>query len=357
MRPWSTSRSPPQVAASPATAGLSRRVGDGTFGSMAAESTESVLRVASPRGFCAGVSYAIDIVDLVLDHYGPPVWVRHEIVHNRHVVERLRGRGAIFVDDLADVPEGSRVIFSAHGVSPAVRAEADARRLDVIDATCPLVTKVHLQARRFARDDYDILLIGHRGHVEVEGTLGQAPDRSHLVETVGDVDRVEVRDPDRVAIVTQTTLSVDDTREIVAAIRRRFPNVRVQTKDDICYATQNRQTAVKELAERSDLVLVIGSPTSSNANRLVEVARGKGARAFLIESAGDLDPAALEGVRRIGLTSGASTPEELVREIVETLTGAGRSVESLVTAEENVTFPLPRGLRPIARARSAGSSP
>ena len=308
--------------------------------------------LASPRGFCAGVTYAIDIVDLVLDHYGPPVWVRHEIVHNRRVVERLRERGAIFVDDLAEVPEGSPLIFSAHGVSPAVRAEAEARNLEVIDATCPLVTKVHLQSRRFARDGYEILLIGHRGHVEVEGTLGQAPERSHLIETVEDVERVQVRDPDRLAIVTQTTLSVDDTREIVAAIRRRFPKVRVQTKDDICYATQNRQTAVKELAARSDLVLVIGSSTSSNANRLVEVARGNGARCFLVENLAELEPAALEGVRRIGITAGASTPEVLVEEIIGALTGGGRSVESLVTTEEDVSFPLPRGLRPLAAARS-----
>ena len=311
-----------------------------------------MLVLASPRGFCAGVTYAIDIVDLVLDHYGPPVWVRHEIVHNRRVVERLRERGAVFVDDLAEVPEGSPLIFSAHGVSPAVRAEAEARNLEVIDATCPLVTKVHLQSRRFARDGYDILLIGHRGHVEVEGTLGQAPERSHLIETVEDVERVQVRDPDRLAIVTQTTLSVDDTREIVAAIRRRFPKVRVQTKDDICYATQNRQTAVKELAARSDLVLVIGSSTSSNANRLVEVARGNGARCFLVENLAELEPAALDGVRRIGITAGASTPEVLVEEIIGALTGGGRSVESLVTTEEDVSFPLPRGLRPLAAARS-----
>ena len=311
-----------------------------------------MLVLASPRGFCAGVTYAIDIVDLVLDHYGPPVWVRHEIVHNRRVVERLRERGAVFVDDLAEVPEGSPLIFSAHGVSPAVRAEAEARNLEVIDATCPLVTKVHLQSRRFARDGYDILLIGHRGHVEVEGTLGQAPERSHLIETVEDVERVQVRDPDRLAIVTQTTLSVDDTREIVAAIRRRFPKVRVQTKDDICYATQNRQTAVKELAARSDLVLVIGSSTSSNANRLVEVARGNGVRCFLVENLAELEPAALDGVRRIGITAGASTPEVLVEEIIGALTGGGRSVESLVTTEEDVSFPLPRGLRPLAAARS-----
>jgi len=234
---------------------------------------EKSILVASPRGFCAGVSYAIEIVDLVLSRYGAPVYVRHEIVHNRHVVESLRERGAQFVDDLADVPRGSLLIFSAHGVSPAVRAAARERELRVIDATCPLVTKVHLEALRFARDGYEILVVGHRGHVEVEGTLGHAPDEMHLIETVADVDKVEIADPERIGVVTQTTLSVDDTRAIIDAIRRRFPQARTPRKDDICYATQNRQTAVKELARQSDLVLVIGSPTSSNANRLVEVAR------------------------------------------------------------------------------------
>ena len=312
-----------------------------------AEGPRAVL-VASPRGFCAGVSYAIEIVDLVLDHYGPPVWVRHEIVHNRHVVERLRARGAIFVDDLLAVPEGSVLVFSAHGVSPAVREEAKRRNLRVIDATCPLVTKVHLEALRFARDGYDILLVGHRGHVEVEGTLGHAPDRIRLVETVEDVGRVNVRDPERVAVVTQTTLSVDDTRAIVEAIRRRFPNAHTPKKDDICYATQNRQSAVKALAERSDLVLVIGSPTSSNANRLVEVARSQGTPAFLIESASDVDAAAL-GARRIGLTAGASTPETLVQETIAALTAGEGEAHELVTTRENVTFPLPRELRTLSR--------
>jgi 4-hydroxy-3-methylbut-2-enyl diphosphate reductase len=235
--------------------------------------------VASPRGFCAGVSYAIDIVDRVLDEFGPPVYVRHEIVHNRHVVDDLRARGAHFVEDLSTVPQQSLLIFSAHGVSPAVRDEARRRDLRIIDATCPLVTKVHLEVLRFAREDYDIVLIGHRGHVEVDGTLGHAPDKIHLVETVADVEDIELRNPDRVAVVTQTTLSVDDTREIVEAVRRRFPAVRTPSKDDICYATQNRQIAVKALAAASDLVLVIGSPTSSNANRLVEVAHREGTRA------------------------------------------------------------------------------
>jgi 4-hydroxy-3-methylbut-2-enyl diphosphate reductase len=312
---------------------------------MAPASAPAIL-VASPRGFCAGVSYAIEIVDLVLERYGPPVYVRHEIVHNRHVVEALRAAGARFVDHLSSVPPGSLLIFSAHGVSPVVREEARARGLRVIDATCPLVTKVHLEALRYAREDYEILLVGHRGHVEVEGTLGHAPDRMQLIETVDDVDRVQVRDPERVAVVTQTTLSVDDTRAITEAIRRRFPNVRTPNKDDICYATQNRQTAVKQLARATDFVVVLGSPTSSNANRLVEVARNEGTRAALIESAADIDPAWLMGVRTIGLTAGASTPETLVEEAVARLRALGcGAVEALRTADENVTFALPRELR------------
>ncbi len=308
--------------------------------------TGGEILIASPRGFCAGVSYAIDIVDMVLERYGPPVYVRHEIVHNRHVVEELRARGARFVDDLAEVPEGSLLIFSAHGVSPAVRQEAERRQLRVIDATCPLVTKVHLEALRFAREDYDILLIGHRGHVEVEGTLGHAPERMHLVENVADVARVQVRDPERVGVVTQTTLSVDDTREIIEAIRRRFPAVRAPKKDDICYATQNRQTAVKDLARQTDLVLVIGSPTSSNANRLVEVARNEGTEAWLIEDAGGVEASWLDGVSAVGLTAGASTPEALVRAVADHLRALGRAeIRELVTAEEHVTFPLPKALR------------
>ena len=314
------------------------------------------LLVASPRGFCAGVSYAIEIVDLVLDHYGPPVYVRHEIVHNRHVCERLRERGAIFVDDLADVPAGSLLIFSAHGVSPAVRSEATGRALRVIDATCPLVTKVHLEALRFARQEYQILLIGHRGHVEVEGTLGHAPERMHLVETADDVARLPLPDDANVAVVTQTTLSVDDTREVIEAIQRRFPHARTPKKDDICYATQNRQTAVKELARSSDLVLVIGSPTSSNANRLVEVARSSGADARLIECAGDVDPAWIEQASVVGLTAGASTPEALVQDTVERLRRLGCThVQDLETAREDVTFALPRELRVVVAARESRS--
>jgi 4-hydroxy-3-methylbut-2-enyl diphosphate reductase len=307
------------------------------------------ILLASPRGFCAGVSYAIEIVDLVLERHGPPVYVRHEIVHNRHVVDELRARGAVFVDALADVPAGALVIFSAHGVAPAVREDARQRGLRVVDATCPLVTKVHVEALRYAREGYDILLIGHRGHVEVIGTLGHAPDRMHLVETVADVAAVTVRDPDRLAVVTQTTLSVDDTREIVDAIRTRFPTVRLPAKDDICYATQNRQTAVKALARESDYVLVIGSPTSSNANRLVEVARNAGGRAALVDDVHGIDPAALRDVRVVGVTAGASTPESLVQDLIARLHTLGfGSVRELATAEEHVAFPLPRELRQVA---------
>ncbi len=311
-----------------------------------APSRQREILVASPRGFCAGVSYAIDIVELVLEQHGPPVYVRHEIVHNRHVVEGLRARGAIFVEDLGEVPHGSLLVFSAHGVSPAVRSQARQRGLRVIDATCPLVTKVHLEALRHARKGFEILLIGHRGHVEVEGTLGHAPLQMHLVETVADVETLVVKDPDKLAVVTQTTLSVDDTRDIVAAIRRRFPQVLTPGKDDICYATQNRQTAVKELARRSDFVFVIGSPNSSNANRLVEVARNEGTGAELIENGDGVDAAAVATATTVGLTAGASTPESLVQGAVERLRQLGFTVvRDLTTAEEKVTFPLPKPLR------------
>ena len=304
------------------------------------------ILVASPRGFCAGVSYAIGIVDLVMRRHGRPMYVRHEIVHNRHVVEQFRAQGAQFVDDLATVPEGSWLIFSAHGVSPAVRDEATRRRLRVVDATCPLVTRVHRQALKYAREGFEILLVGHRGHVEVEGTLGHAPDQIHVVETVEDVASLSVRDPKRMAVVTQTTLSVDDTRAILEAIRERFPSVRTPPKDDICYATQNRQAAVKALAGQSQLVLVIGSPTSSNANRLVEVAGSEGTAARLIEDAKDIDATWLAGVGVVGLTAGASTPESLVEEVIVRLQALGfAAVRELQTAEENVTFPLPRELR------------
>ena len=302
--------------------------------------------LASPRGFCAGVDRAIEIVEQALARFGAPVYVRHEIVHNRHVVDGLRAKGAIFTDDLADVPEGSLVVFSAHGISPAVRAEAERRKLRTLDATCPLVTKVHVEATRYARDGYEIVLVGHRGHVEVEGTLGHAPERMHLVETVEDVAKLRVRDETRLSVLTQTTLSVDDTREIVAALRARFPAIRVPGKDDICYATQNRQNAVKELAARVDLVLVVGAPSSSNSNRLVEVARVHGARAQLVEDAAGIDPAWLAGATHVGVSAGASTPEVLVRAVCERLRQLGAArVEALANVEEGVHFALPAELR------------
>ncbi|MCX8073019.1 MAG: 4-hydroxy-3-methylbut-2-enyl diphosphate reductase [Candidatus Binatia bacterium] len=311
--------------------------------------SERTVLLASPRGFCAGVSYAVEIVRLVLERYGPPIWVRHEIVHNRHVVEELRAAGARFVDHVADVPKGALLIFSAHGVSPAVRAEARARNLRVIDATCPLVTKVHLQVLRYAREGYEIVMVGHRGHVEVEGTMGHAPERMYLVESPEDVERLVVRQPEKLAVVTQTTLSVDDTKEILAALQARFPNIRLPARDDICYATQNRQLAVKELARRAPLVLVLGSPTSSNANRLVEVARKQGAMAHLIERAEAIETNWLAPVHRVGLTAGASTPEHLVQRAIAHLAGYGFTrVETVEAAHEDVSFPLPRPLRALA---------
>jgi 4-hydroxy-3-methylbut-2-enyl diphosphate reductase len=306
------------------------------------------LFLAAPRGFCAGVDRAIDIVDIALQVYGAPVYVRHEIVHNRHVVDELRGRGAVFVDDLEAIPEGAVVIFSAHGVSPAVRQAARARGLRALDATCPLVTKVHLEALRYAKQGYSIVLIGHRGHVEVEGTLGEAPDAIVLVESVADVDRLELPDPTRVAYITQTTLSVDDVRAIVEALKRRYPAVHEPAKADICYATQNRQDAVKELARRCGIVLVVGAPTSSNANRLVEVAASLGARAYLIEAAEDIDPAWLTG--DVGITAGASTPESVVMACARRVCELGTyRVEEFRLLEERVMFPLPGELLSAAK--------
>jgi 4-hydroxy-3-methylbut-2-enyl diphosphate reductase len=306
------------------------------------------LYLAAPRGFCAGVDRAIDIVELALEVYGAPIWVRHEIVHNRHVVEALRAKGAVFTDDLADVPEGAVVIFSAHGVSPAVRREASDRKLRALDATCPLVTKVHLEALRYARNGYTIVLVGHRQHVEVQGTQGEAPESIVVVENVAEVDALEVPDPEKVAYISQTTLSVDDVRAIVEALKRRFPSVREPAKADICYATQNRQDAVKELARRAGVVLVVGAPTSSNANRLVEVAAQLGARAFLIEAAEDIDPAWLTG--DVGITAGASTPEHVVRACVERVQSLGDyRVEEITLTEERVMFPLPGELLAVAR--------
>jgi 4-hydroxy-3-methylbut-2-enyl diphosphate reductase len=314
------------------------------------EPATHTLFLAAPRGFCAGVDRAIDIVEMAIEVYGAPIYVRHEIVHNRHVVDALRRKGAVFTDDLGDVPPGSVVIFSAHGVSPAVRKEADARGLRSLDATCPLVTKVHLEALRYAKNGYTIVLIGHRNHVEVQGTLGEAPEAMVVVETVADVEALRVPDPTRVAYISQTTLSVDDVREIVAALKRRFPEVHEPAKADICYATQNRQDAVKELAARCSLVLVVGAPTSSNANRLVEVAAGLGAKAFLIEAAEDIRSEWIGG--DVGITAGASTPEHVVQACVDRVRSFGDyRVEEFRLVEERVMFPLPGELLAVAREK------
>jgi len=311
---------------------------------------QRTLFLAAPRGFCAGVDRAIDIVDMALQVYGVPVYVRHEIVHNRHVVEELRARGAIFVDELSQVPAGAVVIFSAHGVSPVVRREAQERGLKALDATCPLVTKVHLEALRYAQQGYTIVLIGHRGHVEVEGTLGEAPDAIVLVQSVADVEALDLPDPERVAYITQTTLSVDDVQAMVAALKRRYPAVHEPAKADICYATQNRQDAVKELARRCQVVLVVGAPTSSNANRLVEVAQALGGTAYLIEAAEDIDAAWLVG--DVGITAGASTPEDVVQACVRRVGELGDfRVEEFRLLEERVMFPLPGELLAAAKER------
>jgi 4-hydroxy-3-methylbut-2-enyl diphosphate reductase len=308
------------------------------------------LYLAAPRGFCAGVDRAIDIVEMALEVYGAPIWVRHEIVHNRHVVDALRAKGAVFTDDLTEVPEGAVVIFSAHGVSPAVRAEAKSRGLRALDATCPLVTKVHLEALRYAKEGYRIVLIGHRQHVEVIGTLGEAPEHIVVCESVAEVEALDLPDPDKVAYITQTTLSVDDCNAMVEALRRRYPNVKEPAKDDICYATTNRQNAVRFMAPRCPTVLVVGAPASSNANRLVEVAATLGARAHLIESAGDIRAEWLTG--NVGLTAGASTPEHVVQACVARVCELGSyRVEEFRLVEERVVFPLPGELAAAAEDR------
>jgi 4-hydroxy-3-methylbut-2-enyl diphosphate reductase len=306
--------------------------------------------LANPRGFCAGVDRAIAIVERALESYGAPIHVRHEVVHNRYVVEDLKRKGAVFVDELAEVPDDATVIFSAHGVSQAVREEAARRGLKVFDATCPLVTKVHMEVARHGRQGRDVVLIGHAGHPEVEGTMGQWDARNegaiHLVEKLEDVAALEIARPDNVAYVTQTTLSVDDTKAIIAALREKFPQIEGPRKDDICYATQNRQDAVRELASESDLVLVVGSRNSSNSNRLRELAGKQGVRAFLIDGPESIEPAWLEGVRKIGVTAGASAPEQLVREVIAHLHELGAtSVRELHGEPEDVTFALPKELR------------
>jgi 4-hydroxy-3-methylbut-2-enyl diphosphate reductase len=296
--------------------------------------------LAEPRGFCAGVDRAVEAVRSALRTYGRPLYVRHQIVHNRFVLEALEDEGAVFVEELGEVPEGQRVIFSAHGVAPSEWDRAHARGLRIIDATCPLVTKVHLEVARFAREGRTVILVGHAGHEEVKGTLGVAPGVL-LVGSVAEAEQVEVPDPEQVAAVTQTTLSVDDTREIMNALKRRFPAIITPKTDDICYATQNRQNAVKDLVGQSDVILVVGSRQSSNANRLVEVARMRGARAFLVDSLADVRPEMLEGVRALGVTASASSPEWLVEEIIGAFAKNGAAVELLSVAKERVHFPLP----------------
>jgi 4-hydroxy-3-methylbut-2-enyl diphosphate reductase len=301
--------------------------------------------LANPRGFCAGVDRAIEIVERALELFGAPIYVRHEVVHNKFVVESLRAKGAVFIEDLVEVPSGSTLIFSAHGVSPAVRQEAEARGLKVFDATCPLVTKVHLEVARMRRQGKEIIMIGHKGHPEVEGTMGQAADGMYLVEKPEDVAGLHVGDENNLAYVSQTTLSMDDASRIVAALKQRFPNISGPKKDDICYATQNRQDAVKTLAQLCDAVIVVGSPNSSNSNRLREVARNMGVDAWMVANAGQIDPAWLSGKKKVGVTAGASAPEVLVKEVIARLEQLGaESVKDLQGVEENVVFPLPRNL-------------
>ena len=309
------------------------------------------ILLANPRGFCAGVDRAIEIVERALEMLGAPIYVRHEVVHNRFVVESLIQRGAIFVDELSDVPDNNTVIFSAHGVSQGVRKEAENRKLRVFDATCPLVTKVHLEVARHCRNGSQVVLIGHRGHPEVEGTMGQCVGKDqaahiHLVETAEDVGQLNIGQPEKIAFVTQTTLSMDDTALVIKALQDRFPNITGPKKNDICYATQNRQDAVKDLASRSDLVLVVGSTNSSNSNRLREIAEKQNTPAYLIDGADDIDPAWLTGIEAIGVTAGASAPEVLVEEVIERLKAAGATtVNSLQGREEKVTFSLPKSLQ------------
>jgi 4-hydroxy-3-methylbut-2-enyl diphosphate reductase len=305
--------------------------------------------LANPRGFCAGVNMAIESLERALELYGTPLYVYHEIVHNRHVVERFRARGVVFVDRIEDVPEGGNVLYSAHGVAPFIRKIAGQRRLHAIDATCPLVTKVHLEAVRFAREGYTILLIGHEGHDEVIGTMGEAPASICLVQDVADVDRLQLPANARVAYLTQTTLSVDDAEVIIGALRRRFPHIVGPSRDDICYATQNRQEAVKDLVPEADLVMVLGSQNSSNSQRLAELARSMGKPAYLIDSVKEIDDAWFRGVNAVVITAGASAPEEVVEECLAYLRQHhGATVESRTVREEHVSFPLPRELRVLA---------
>ena len=305
------------------------------------------LVLASPRGFCAGVDRAITIVEKALEMYGAPIYVQHEIVHNKHVVQRLRNEGAVFVENIDEIPEGSHAIFSAHGVSPEVRKRAEKRKLQVLDATCPLVTKVHREAQRYAQKEHTIILIGHHNHVEVKGTVGEAPEHIFVVGTVEEVSDLKIPDEKKVGYITQTTLSLDDTAEIITALKKRFPEIKGPAKDDICYATQNRQNAVKALSKEVDLVLVVGAQNSSNSVRLLEVAEATGVKARRIESAAELDPEWLEEVRNVGITAGASAPEDIVQGIVAEISkmSSSSSVRDLEIVQEDVTFALPTVLR------------
>ena len=311
-----------------------------------ATNADMEILLAEPRGFCAGVDRAIEIVERAIAKFGAPIYVRHEIVHNTYVVNDLKAKGAIFIEDLADVPPGATLVFSAHGVSKAIQQEAAARGFEVFDATCPLVSKVHVEVAKLRREGYEFIMIGHKGHPEVEGTMGQLDGGIHLVEDVQDVARIQPAQEAKLAVVTQTTLSVDDAADISAAVKARFPQVREPKQQDICYATQNRQDAVKLLAPKVDVVIVVGSPTSSNSNRLRELAAKLGTEAYMVDSADELQPAWVEGKQRIGLTAGASAPDILVRQVIERLRALGAvSVSKLAGIEETVKFPLPKGLR------------
>ena len=322
-----------------------------------AVNTPSRLLLAAPRGYCAGVDRAVQTVEHALDMHGAPVYVRKEIVHNKHVVEQLTERGAIFVEEETEVPEGEIVVFSAHGVAPSVHENSAKRNLQTIDATCPLVTKVHVEARKFAEEGYTIVLVGHDGHEEVEGTTGEAPDSIVLVETAADVDALEVADPERIAFITQTTLSVDETGDIIDRLRQKFPSIASPKSDDICYATTNRQLAVKQLARECDLVLVIGSKNSSNSNRLVDVTRELGTASYLIDKASEVEESWLEGVETVGVTSGASAPEELVTELVDFFRARGTDdISELRAIDESVRFMLPKKIRVELADREASDA-
>ena len=312
----------------------------------AAEAAREVV-LASPRGFCAGVGRAIDIVEHALAKFGRPIYVRHEIVHNTHVINALKSRGAIFIEDLDDVPAGATLVFSAHGVSKALQLEAEQRGFRIFDATCPLVSKIHVQVAKLAREDYEIIMVGHKGHPEVEGTMGQLESGMHLVQNLADVASVQPTRTQRLAVVTQTTLSVDDTAVIIAALRERFPNIREPKQQDICYATQNRQDAVKQLSRKVDLLIVVGSPTSSNSNRLAELANRLGVASYLVDDASELQPAWFNNVQTVGLTAGASAPEILIQDVIKRIRELGAvSVRNMDEVKEPMNFPLPKGLKP-----------